>query len=89
MLSVLEESAQKKLYLNIEALTKIINQQNDEYLKPEKSQEYEVEKIVDVLSREPLNILQKTEMGNIVLNYSLELAKERLGKIINEIFRFQ
>ncbi len=89
MLSVLEESAQKKLYLNIEALTKIINQQNDEYLKPEKSQEYEVEKIVDVLSREPLNILQKTEMGNIVLNYSLELAKERLGKIINEIFKFQ
>jgi len=86
ILNVLKESPQKKLYLNIESLTKIINQHNDDFLKNEEFQEYEIEKVVNILSKEPMNILQKTDMGNIVMNYSLELAKKRLTKIIDEIF---
>jgi len=86
MMDILKKSSRKKLYLNIESLTKIINQQDGELVNFEKIQEYEVEQIVNMLSMEPFNILQKTEMDNIILNYSPKLAKERLDKIIIEIF---
>jgi hydrogenase maturation factor len=49
-------------------------------------QEYEVEEITKIFSLEPFNIIQKTEMGSIILNFKPELAKERLNKVIKEMF---
>lgn len=86
IIKILNENSSQKLYLNIESLTKIINQKSMEYFEYEKVQESEVEKITEMLALEPLNILQKTEMGSIILNFKPELAKERLNKIIKEIF---
>jgi len=86
IIKILNENSSQKLYLNIESLTKIINQKSMEYFEYEKVQESEVEEITEILALEPLNILQKTEMGSIILNFKPELAKERLNKIIKEIF---
>ena len=49
-------------------------------------QEYEVEEITKIFSLEPFNIIQKTEMGSIILNFKPELAKERLNKVIGGMF---
>jgi len=86
IIKVLHENSGKKLYLNIESLTKIINQKNDEYYGFKKVQEHEVEKIIKIFSLEPFNIIQKTEMGSIILNFKPELAKERLNKVIGGMF---
>jgi len=86
IIKVLDENSSKKLYLNIESLTKIINQKSMEYFEYKKIQEYEVEEITEILALEPFNILQKTEMGSIILNFKPELARERLNKVIKEIF---
>jgi hypothetical protein len=67
-------------------LTKIINQKSNEYLEFGRVQEPEVEEITKMLALEPFNILQKTEMGSIVLDFKPELAKERLNKVIEEMF---
>jgi len=73
-------------YLNVESLTKIINQKIDAHIGFKKVQEYEVEEITKIFSLEPFNIIQKTEMGSILLNFKPALAKERLDKAIGEIF---
>jgi len=86
IINLLHENSGKKLYLNVESLTKIINQRTDTYIGFKKVQEYEVEEITKIFSLEPFNIIQKTEMGSIILNYKPELAKERLNKVIGEIF---
>lgn len=86
IINLLHENSGKKLYLNVESLTKIINQRTDTYIGFERVQEYEVEEITKVFSLEPFNIIQKTEMGSIILNFKPELAKERLNKIIGEMF---
>jgi len=86
IINLLHENSGKKLYLNVESLTKIINQRTDAYIGFKKVQEYEVEEITKIFSLEPFNIIQKTEMGSIILNYKPELAKERLNKVIGEIF---
>ncbi len=86
IIKVLNENSSKKLYLNIESLTKIINQKSMEYFEYKKIQESEVEEITEILALEPFNILQKTEMGSIILNFKPELARERLNKVIKEIF---
>lgn len=86
IIKVLNENSSKKLYLNIESLTKIINQKSMEYFEYKKVQESEVEEITEMLALEPLNILQKTEMGSIILNFKPELARERLNKVIKEMF---
>lgn len=86
IIKVLNENSSKKLYLNIESLTKIINQKSMEYFEYKKVQKSEVEEITEMLALEPLNILQKTEMGSIILNFKPELARERLNKIIKEMF---
>ncbi len=86
IINLLHENSGKKIYLNVESLTKIINQRTDTYIGFERVQEYEVEEITKVFSLEPFNIIQKTEMGSIILNFKPELAKERLNKIIGEIF---
>jgi hypothetical protein len=39
-----------------------------------------------MLALEPFSILQKTEMGSIMLDFKPELAKERLNKVIEEMF---
>jgi len=86
IIKILNENSSKKLYLNIESLTKIINQKNMEYFEYKKVQEPEVEEITEMLALEPFNILQKTEMGSIILNFKPELAGERLNKVIKGIF---
>jgi DNA-directed RNA polymerase delta subunit len=86
IINLLHENSSKKLYLNVESLTKIINQRTDAYIGFKKVQEYEVEEITKIFSLEPFNIIQKTEMGSIILNFKPELAKERLNKVIEEIF---
>ena len=58
----------------------------DTYIGFKTVQEYEVEEITKIFSLEPFNIIQKTEMGSIILNFKPELAKERLNKIIGEMF---
>jgi hypothetical protein len=86
IINLLHENSGKKLYLNIESLTKIINQKTDAYIGFKRVQEYEVEEITKIFSLEPFNIIQKTEMGSIILNFKPELAKERLNKVIKEMF---
>jgi len=86
IINILHENSGKKLYLNVESLTKIINQKTDACIGFKRIQEYEVEEITKIFSLEPFNIIQKTEMGNIILNFKPELAKERLNKIIGEMF---
>jgi len=86
IIKILNENSSKKLYLNIESLTKIINQKNIEYFEYKKVQELEVEEITEMFALEPFNILQKTEMGSIILNFKPELARERLNKVIREMF---
>jgi len=86
IINLLHENSGKKLYLNVESLTKIINQKIDAHIGFKKVQEYEVEEITKIFSLEPFNIIQKTEMGSILLNFKPELAKERLDKAIGEIF---
>jgi len=86
IIKVLHENSGKKLYLNVESLTKIINQKNDEHLGFKRVQEHEVEKITKIFSSELFNIIQKTEMGSIILNLKPELAKEKLYKVIKEMF---
>ena len=86
IIKVLCENSGKKLYLNVESLTKIINQRNDKNLGVKRVQEHEVEEITKIFSREPFNIIQKTEMGSIILNFKPKLAKERLNKAIGEMF---
>ena len=83
---LLQENSGKKLYLNIESLTKIINQNIDTYIGIKRVQEYEVEEITKIFSLEPFNIIQKTEMGSIILHFKPELAKERLNKLIGIMF---
>jgi len=83
---LLQENSGKKLYLNIESLTKIINQNIDTYIGLKRVQEYEVEEITKIFSLEPFNIIQITEMGSIILNFKPELAKERLNKLIRIMF---
>ncbi|MEA2087911.1 MAG: winged helix-turn-helix domain-containing protein [Candidatus Caldatribacteriota bacterium] len=86
IINLLHENSGKKLYLNVESLTKIINQKNDKHPGFKIVQEHEVEEITKIFSLEPFNIIQKTEMGSIILNFKPELAKERLNKAIGEIF---
>jgi len=86
IIKVLHENSGKKLYLNIESLTKIINQKNDKHLEFKRVQEYEVEEISKIFSSEPFNIIQKTEMGSIILNLNPNLAKEKMYKLIEEMF---
>ncbi len=86
IINLLHENSGKKLYLNVESLTKIINQKINAYSGFKKVQEYEVEEITKIFSLEPFNIIQKTEMGSIILNFKPELAKERLNKVIEEMF---
>jgi hypothetical protein len=86
IINLLHENSSKKLYLNVESLTKIINQKIDAYVGLKRVQEHEVEEITKIFSLEPFNIMQKTEMGSIILNFKPELAKERLNKVIGEIF---
>jgi hypothetical protein len=86
IINLLHENSGKKLYLNVESLTKIINQKIDAYVGLKRVQEHEVEEITKIFSLEPFNIIQKTEMGSIILNFKPELAKERLNKVIGEIF---
>jgi hypothetical protein len=49
-------------------------------------QEHEVEEISKIFSSEPFNIIQKTEMGSIILNLNPKLAKEKMYKLIEEMF---
>jgi len=86
IINLLHENSGKKLYLNVESLTKIINQKTDVCIGFKRAQECEVEEITKILSLEPFNIIQKTEMGSIILNFKPELAKERLNKAIGEMF---
>lgn len=86
IIKVLCENSGKKLYLNVESLTKIINQKNDKHLGFKRVQEHEVEEITKIFSLEPFNIIQKTEMGSIILNFKPKLAKERLNKAIGKMF---
>ncbi|HDK27183.1 MAG TPA: hypothetical protein ENG48_08905 [Candidatus Atribacteria bacterium] len=86
MIRVLNENNGKKLYLNLESLTKIINQKFTEHFESKKVAESEIEETAKILSLEPFNILQTTEMGSIILNFKPELAKQRLEKIISEMF---
>ena len=86
IINLLHENSGKKLYLNVESLTKITNQKIDAYVGLKKVQEHEVEEITRIFSLEPFNIIQKTEMGSITLNFKPELAKERLNKVIGEMF---
>jgi DNA-directed RNA polymerase delta subunit len=86
IIKVLNENISKKLYSNIESLTKIINQKSKNYFELKEVKESEVEEITKTLALEPFNIVKKTEMGNIILNYKPEIAKERLIKIIEEMF---
>ncbi len=86
IINLLYENSGKKLYLNVESLTKIINQKNDKHPGFKIVQEHEVEEITKIFSLEPFNIIQKTEMGSVILNFKPELAKERLNKAIEEIF---
>lgn len=86
IINLLHENNGKKLYLNVESLTKIINQRTDTYIDFKRVQEYEVEEITKIFSLEPFNIIQKTEMGSIILNFKPELAKKRLNKAIGECF---
>lgn len=86
IINLLHENNGRKLYLNVESLTKIINQRTDTYIDFKRVQEYEVEEVTKIFSLEPFNIMQKTEMGSIVLNFKPELAKKRLSKIIGEMF---
>src|SRR5665648_959663 len=86
IINLLHENSSKKLYLNVESLTKIINQKIDAYVGLKRVQEHEVEEITKMFSLEPFNIIQKTEMGSIILNFKPELAKERLNKVIGEMF---
>ncbi len=86
IIKVLHENSGKKLYLNVESLTKIINQKNKELPGFKIIQEHEVEEITKIFSSEPFNIIQKTEMGSIILSLKPELAKEKLYKVIEEIF---
>jgi len=86
IINLLQENSGKKLYLNIESLTKIINQNIDTYIGLKRVQEYEVEEITKIFSLEPFNIIQITEMGSIILNFKPELAKERLNKLIGIMF---
>jgi len=86
MIRVLNENNGKKLYLNLESLTKIINQKFTEHFEFKKVAESEIEETAKILSLEPFNILQTTEMGSIILNFKPELAKQRLEKIISEMF---
>lgn len=86
IINLLHENSGKKLYLNVESLTKIINQKNDKYPGIKRVHEREVEEITKMFSSEPFNLMQKTEMGSIVLNFKPELAKERLNKAIKEMF---
>ncbi len=86
IINLLHENSGKKLYLNVESLTKIINQKNDKHPGFKIVQEHEVEEITKIFSLEPFNIIQKTEMGSVILNFKPELAKERLNKAIGEMF---
>jgi hypothetical protein len=86
IINLLHENSGKKLYLNVESLTKIINQKTNAYIGFKRVQEHEVEEITKIFSLEPFNIIQKTEMGSIILNFKPELAKERLNKVIKEMF---
>jgi len=86
IIKALHENSGKKLYLNLESLTKIINQKNDECPGFNNVQEHEVESIIKIFSLEPFNIIQKTEIGSIILNFKPDLAKERLNKIIEGMF---
>jgi len=86
IINLLHENSSKKLYLNVESLTKIVNQKIDVYVGLKRVQEHEVEEITKIFSLEPFNIIQKTEMGSIILNFKPELAKERLNKVIREMF---
>jgi len=85
-IKVLNENISKKLYSNIESLTEIINQKSKKYFELKEVKESEIEEIIKMLALEPFNIVKKTEMGNIILNYKPEISKERLIKIIEEMF---
>jgi hypothetical protein len=86
IINLLHANSGKKLYLNVESLTKIINQKTNAYIGFKSVQEHEVEEITKIFSLEPFNIIQKTEMGSIILNFKPKLAKERLNKVIKEMF---
>jgi len=86
IINILYQNSGKRLYLNGESLTKIINQNINKFTGLKRVQEVEVEEITKIFSLEPFNIIQITEMGSIILNYKPELAKVRLNKIIGEIF---
>jgi len=86
IIKVLYENSGKKLYLNVESLTKIINQKNDKHPGFKIVQEHEVEEITKIFSSEPFNIIQKTEMGSIILSLKPKLAKEKLYRVIGEMF---
>ncbi|GAJ03026.1 unnamed protein product, partial [marine sediment metagenome] len=68
IIKVLNENSGKKLYLNVESLTKIINQKNNQHSGFKIVQEFEVKEITKIFSSEPFNIIQKTEMGSIILS---------------------
>jgi len=86
IINLLHQNSSKKLYLNVESLTKIINQKIDAYVGLKRVQEHEIKEITKIFSLEPFNIIQKTEMGSIILNFKPELAKERLNKVIGKMF---
>jgi hypothetical protein len=86
IINLLHENSGKKLYLNVESLTKIINQKTNTSSGFKRVQEHEVEEITKIFSLEPFDIIQKTEMGSIILNFKPKLAKERLNKVIKEMF---
>ena len=86
IIKVLYENSGKKLYLDIESLTKIINQKNYIPLEFKRVQEHEVEEMSKIFSSEPFNIIQKTEMGSVVLNLKPDLAKEKMYKVIEGMF---
>jgi len=88
VIKVLDENKNRKLYLNPESLTRIVNQKKINGINFEDTLVPEVEGLCRLLSQEPFNLIQLTEVGSIILNFPLELAKKRLEQIINTIFYF-
>ncbi|MEA1939588.1 MAG: winged helix-turn-helix domain-containing protein [Candidatus Caldatribacteriota bacterium] len=86
IIDIFKKNSYKKLDINIKLLTEIINKENNGFSNTEMIDEFEVKKIVKILSLTPLNILKNTETNKIVLNFKPELAKVRINKIISEIF---
>jgi len=83
IISVLQKARRKNSYLDLNLLTKeiAVNKKNNKITSIDEGL---VKKMVDIMSQEPLKLIEQSESGNIIMAYCDSLIKEK----VNNLFRF-